>query len=243
MTQAFGKLQQHSSYWERFVIWSTYLYLWKPKVYYRVYKSPKLETVSWATEELISLSLQLKEQVTSASLVWCHKSGECAMSCARVYISVFLKSERWTCQYSFVYIAVATMLLRQEGRRLCETRAHGPHAKWRGLCWYNPATPSSSLHALFRLLCNTIFISTFRLCKLPSVQSFRVLFLCVIYLMATGNGVESPVFESQQRQKIFFLPELQSSAVRPTHSPTQWVPDLFPWWRAAGSGSWPLTCI
>ena len=59
MTQAFSKFQQHSSYWERFVIWSIYLYLWKPKVYYCVHKSPKLETISWATEELISLSLQL----------------------------------------------------------------------------------------------------------------------------------------------------------------------------------------
>jgi hypothetical protein len=33
------------------------------------------------------------------------------------------------CKYSFVYIVVAVTCLRQEGRKICETRAHSPHAK------------------------------------------------------------------------------------------------------------------
>ena len=116
--------------------------------------------------------------------MWCHKSGDCAKSCARVYISVFLKSERWTCQHYFAYTVVAITWLRQEGRRLCETRTDGPHAKWRGLCWYNPVIPASSLHTLFRWLCNIIFISRFRLWKSPSVHSFRVLFfVCYVSFM------------------------------------------------------------
>jgi hypothetical protein len=168
MTQEFIKFQQHSSYWERIVVWKIFLYLWKPKVYYRVYRRPKLETVSWAIAGLISQSIQLKAQVTSASLV-CHKSGECTKSFARVYISGFLKSERWTCKYSFAYLVVAITWLRQEDRKLCETHAHSPHAKWLGLCWYNPTIPASSLNAVFRLLCNTIFISTVRFCKFSSV--------------------------------------------------------------------------
>lgn len=44
---------------------------------YRVYRSPKLETVSWAVAGLISQSIQLKTQVTLARLVR-HKSGGCA---------------------------------------------------------------------------------------------------------------------------------------------------------------------
>jgi len=32
---------------------------------------------------LISQSLLPKTQATSANLAWCHKSGECAKSCAR----------------------------------------------------------------------------------------------------------------------------------------------------------------
>ena len=36
-----------------------------------------------AIERLIPQILPLREQITSASLVWCHKSTECAKSCVR----------------------------------------------------------------------------------------------------------------------------------------------------------------
>ena len=45
------------------------------------------------------------------------------------YISVFLQSERWMCQYWSADVAAAIMGLMQEGCQFCETWANGCETK------------------------------------------------------------------------------------------------------------------
>jgi hypothetical protein len=61
------------------------------------------------------------------------------------YISVFLQSERWRCRYSSAFVDAAVTWLRLEDHKICEIRAEGCHAKWWGLCEYNPAITSNYL--------------------------------------------------------------------------------------------------
>jgi hypothetical protein len=50
-------------------------------------------------------------------------------------------------------------------------------------------------------------------------------------------------FDSRKTIFFFLLHSVQTS-FRLTQPPTQWVPDAFiPWWKAAGSWSWPLISI
>jgi len=50
---------------------------------------------------------------------WCHKSGECAKSCAR-RLNVFLQCEWRRSQYSWVWVVAAVVWLRQEGSQVYE---------------------------------------------------------------------------------------------------------------------------
>ena len=67
-------------------------------------------------------------------------------------ISASLQSKGWRCQYSSAYIAVAVTWLRQEDRRVCETRAESCHAKWWGLCKRNLAILMSRFLGAFAKL-------------------------------------------------------------------------------------------
>jgi len=46
------------------------------------------------------------------------------------YISVFLQTERWRCQYWSAYVVAVVTWLRWEGRKVSETPAEGCHAEW-----------------------------------------------------------------------------------------------------------------
>jgi hypothetical protein len=83
---------------------------------------------------VITQSLQLQAQITSASLGWCHKS---------VSINLSLQPERWRCQYWSAYAADTIMWLGYEGGKVWETRAEGCHAEWRGHCGRNSALYTS----------------------------------------------------------------------------------------------------
>jgi hypothetical protein len=102
---------------------------------------------------LISQSLQHQTQLTLASLGWSPKSGECAKSCVGLFLP-----ELVCC------IVAASKWLRQEGYKVYETLAEGFHAKWRGLCGYNPAisisysTESVLMYSMAALLQTTVGI-------------------------------------------------------------------------------------
>ena len=83
------------------------------------------------------------------------------------YISVFLHSERWRCQYWSAYVAAAATWLRKEGREVCETRAEGCHAKWRGLCGYSPRI---TVRTLSRRTLPVIRLRWWYLCVLKEIR-------------------------------------------------------------------------
>jgi hypothetical protein len=156
-------------------------------------------------------------------------------------ISMFLQSEWWRCQYS----SAAIMWLRKEGRKVCETRAEGRHAKWGGLCRYNPAIHESCLHNhtlylgyfLISLLYLHLAFPNFLICL---VFQSNILYVLFTFHIATGYGLDNPVFESQQGQKISSSPEFSGPGEKQPerevdHSPAScsevkngWSYTLFP---------------
>ena len=97
-----------------------------------------LDFITGSIAGVISQGLQLQQQVTWASVGWCHDSGERARWYGRRSVC-FCRQRRWKCEYSSVYAVAAIMRLRQKERKVCETRTEGYNAKWQGLCGCNPA--------------------------------------------------------------------------------------------------------
>ena len=87
---------------------------------------------------LIPWSLQLQAQVKLASLVWSPKSGMCAKS-VRVKRCVSAVGAMEVLVFVCLHSS-CNHVTDVEGTKFCETRAESCHAKWWGLCEYNPAT-------------------------------------------------------------------------------------------------------
>jgi len=95
-----------------------------------IHEARCLLTISYSgIAGLIPQSLHLQAQVTLASLGWLHKSWECTKKIARR--SVLLCSQSGgRCQYSSAYVTAAITWLREEDRKICETRTEGCREKW-----------------------------------------------------------------------------------------------------------------
>jgi len=68
---------------------------------------------------------------------------------------------------------------------------------------------------------------------------------CLTFLQRLAMGWNIGVwgYYSRQKQDIFLI-TASRPALRPTHSPVQWLPCvLSPWGKAAGAWSWQLTSI